>query len=125
MKKRCLPLFLALFGLMLAACGNTVDSIEETQEEVVVTITLKEDGKEFDSKEIHITGEETLFNTMQDNYDIKDQNGFITAIEGKEQDEQKNKYWLFTINDEAVNKGAKDVKLQTDDQVVFDLSEMN
>ncbi|MDN6004603.1 MAG: DUF4430 domain-containing protein [Enterococcus sp.] len=47
----------------------------------------------------------------------------ITSIDGHAQDEKNNKYWVFTINDEQVNSGAKDVTLKKDDRVVFKLEQ--
>lgn len=47
----------------------------------------------------------------------------ITSIDGQAQDDKNNKYWVFTINDEQVNSGAKDVVLQEGDRVVFKLEQ--
>ena len=63
----------------------------------------------------------SLFDAMSENFDIKDDNGFITSIDGKEQDKAANKYWTFTINDEQVNVGAKDVTVADGDKIIFKL----
>lgn len=61
---------------------------------------------------------------FQKNFDIEDDNGFITSIDGHEQDEKDNKYWTYTINDEEVMEGASEVELTAGDKVDFSLSEM-
>lgn len=64
-----------------------------------------------------------MFDVLKENYSIEDDEGMITAIDGHAQDAKNNKYWVFTINDEQVNVGAKDAKLKNGDRVVFKLEQ--
>ena len=134
MKK--LKLFMGLVFTMLlmvglAGCGSQNDTSDSTTEstsvaadEVSVTVILQEDGSEFENKEVAVAKDTSLYDAMNDNFDVKDDNGFITSIEDKEQDAAAQKYWTFTINDEQVNSGAKDITLKDGDKVVFNLAAM-
>ena len=48
---------------------------------------------------------------MKENFDLVEDKGMITSIEGLAQDEAAGYYWTYTINDEMVNTGAKDTSL--------------
>lgn len=128
-KKNGIIFLIALIGLFLTACGakettegSSTDSTKA--KEVSVTLVLKEDGKEFESKKVNLEPDTSLFTAMKDTYDVQAEDGFITGIAGKAQDSDANKYWTFTVNDKEVNVGAQEVKLKNNDTVVFDLAEM-
>lgn len=53
---------------------------------------------------------------------MKEDNGFVTAINGHAQDKDKGLYWTFTINGKMAEKGANDIKLSPNDQIVFNLA---
>lgn len=128
MKKK-LVVTMALLGMVtLAGCQNqSTTSTEETEvssSEVSqeATITITEDDEEIVSKDVSFTEEESLMDVMKENFEIEEKDGFITAIDGHEQNESENKYWTFTINDEMATKGAADLSLTANDQVDFDLA---
>ena len=81
-------------------------------------------AKEFENKEIAVAKDTSLYDAMKENFEIKDEDGFITSIAGKEQDAPAQKYWTFTLNEEQVNEGAKDVTLKDRDKVIFNLAAM-
>lgn len=119
--------FLVVVGL--GACGQKADTTASsssttasTTAAVKATVIIQEDGKESDKQEVALAKDTSLFDTMSENFDIKDDNGFITSIDGKEQDKAANKYWTFTINDEQVNVGAKDVTVADGDKIIFNLA---
>ena len=121
--------------LVLSACGGTggtddssASSTAETSQQSVVeqhaTVILQEDGKEISIKEVDFKEGDNLFTVMSNSFDIKDQDGFITSIDGHAQDDAAKKYWTYTINDKEVMTGAKEVILKEGDKVIFNLAPM-
>jgi hypothetical protein len=53
--------------------------------------------------------------------DIESDSGLVTAIEGVEQDADKNLFWLYYVNGKLAQKGAAEVKLETGDVEWWDL----
>lgn len=134
MKKRTV-FFALVFSLMLfsgctskpaessdsSSTEGTVASSEKAEEKA--SITLLDGDKELSKKQVTFEKGQTLFDVLKETYDVEDDKGMITSIDGHAQDEKDNKYWVFTINDEQVNSGAKDVTLKKDDRVVFKLEQ--
>lgn len=133
MKKH--PLFLTIFvlGLVtLSGCATqpkevtpetatteTVVAVEET-----ATIIIQEDGKEIAKKSISFEAGTVLFDLMTANFEIENQDGFITSIDGIGEDEAAGKYWMYDINGEMGLKGATELEIKTGDEVLFKLEEM-
>ena len=87
--------FLVVVGL--GACGQVTrqppsSTTASTTAAVKATVIIQEDGKESDKQEVALAKDTSLFDAMSENFDIKDDNGFITSIDGKEQDKAANKY---------------------------------
>ncbi|MGH1647802.1 DUF4430 domain-containing protein [Enterococcus gilvus] len=104
-----------------SSAKETVASSEKIEEKA--SITLVDGDKELSKKQVSFEKGESLFDVLKETYAVEDDNGMITSIDGHAQDEKNNKYWVFTINDEQVNSGAKDVTLKKDDRVVFKLEQ--
>lgn len=126
--KKALHMFSALLlaAGILAGCGTTEqppqqNQQEQQQTEQQVTITLSEDGEEISSKEVSFEEGDNLLDVMRENFEIEEDGGFITAIDGHAQDENANKYWLFTVNGEMSQVGANELELKEGDEVVFNL----
>lgn len=134
-----------LFSLMLVAIGLLVGCSDEstqpkedakvqsneTQEKSQaepqteqVAIQVMNGETVVTEKEVELT-DGSLYDLMKANFDVKDDNGFITDIEGVSQVPDKNLYWVFEINGEQVTKGAKEVTLQADDKVVWKLHDFS
>lgn len=137
MKKIAKLMTVLVLGLTLAACGSTATkdseaadtaasttATSEKAETVKVAVALQEDGKDFDSKDVEVEKDTTIYDLMVKNFDAKDEGGFITSIDGKEQDKDKNIYWTYTVNGEAATKGAKEIKVNDGDKIVFNLAGM-
>lgn len=134
MKKRTV-FFALIFSLMLisgctskpaessdsSSAKGTAASSEKVEEKA--SIMLVDGDKELSKKQVSFEKGESLFDVLKETYAVEDDNGMITSIDGHAQDEKNNKYWVFTINDEQVNSGAKDVTLKKDDRVVFKLEQ--
>ncbi|MGX7059790.1 DUF4430 domain-containing protein [Vagococcus humatus] len=127
-KKIFLTLTLMVGLFTLVACGNgEADKKADTpkkDDQVTATIILQEDSKEITKKEVEVKKDESLYDVMEDNFKLEGKDGFITSIDDHKQDEKAQKYWTYTINDEQVNKGAKDIKLKDKDKVIFNLAAM-
>lgn len=138
--KKSLLLFSSVF--ILAACANTTQeaesveevatSVESTQasseadadaDALAVTINLSVPGEDFESsKEITIEEGAMLLDIMQENFNVVDEDGFITSIEGYEQDPDAGLYWLFDVNGEMAEVGAAELELKADDIVDWSLA---
>lgn len=128
-------------SLALVACSDTsqapvnesssVASSEMTAsssaaETVSVSIQLQEEGENLPdtNKEIKAESGETLLEAMEKTYDITEKDGFISAIEGHEQDDKAGKYWLYTVNGEQAAVGAAEYVLEDGDTIVWNLDGM-
>ncbi|MGX7204068.1 DUF4430 domain-containing protein [Enterococcus pingfangensis] len=119
---------LAFSGCTTKEAGTTENSSTEAvssskEAEIQASITLLDGEKELSKKEVEFKDGEKLFDVLAENYAIEDKDGMITSIDGHKQDDKNNKYWVFTVNDEEVNSGAKDVVLKNGDRVVFKLEQ--
>lgn len=105
-------------GATATSSSDITESTAKT-EEITVDITLRQEDKILEQKEIIANKEASLMEVIQANFDIKEDAGFITTIEGVEQKPDEGFFWTYTINDEMVNTGAKDTPLSDGDKVVF------
>ncbi|QXE00304.1 DUF4430 domain-containing protein [Terribacillus sp. DMT04] len=117
---------LLLAAGILAGCGTTEESQQnnqqaEQQNELQATITLTEDGQEISSEEVTFEEGANLMDVMKENFELEEEGGMITSIEGHSQDEAANKWWLFTVNGEMAPVGAADTELLDEDEVAFNL----
>lgn len=110
-------------GVLLVGCGKRTaekpaetdgtetENVETVTEEKVVTVAIYVDGESVDDleKEIAIEEEESVLDIMDEYYDIDGaEEGFITAIEGYEQDDAEGLYWMYYVNEEMAPVGAAD-----------------
>lgn len=65
----------------------------------------------------------TLLELMQENYEIKEEGGIITSIEGYAQDESRNALWRFEVNDEQSPMGVDEYELQQGDEIEWELDD--
>lgn len=104
--------------------NEKVKSTETIQDEITTTVILKEGENEISKKDFQIKSGENLLNLLKENFKIEENDGFITSIEGKVQDEKEGIYWMYTINGESAEVGAGDYKLKDKDIIVFSLSKI-
>ena len=118
--------------LLVVGCSNestTPTEEEETgiettesQEEVIKVTISKDEGEEvLSEKEIEIEENAILMDIMKENYDIEEDDGFITSIDGVAPEEGEEKAWMYFVNDEMAMVGAAEYELEAGDNVVFDL----
>ncbi|SDQ17882.1 DUF4430 domain-containing protein [Carnobacterium viridans] len=131
---------LALIGvtaLSLVACGETArqesdssaaksTSLVESQvnETLSIDIVLEEDEKEVDTatKKLEVSEGTTVLEALKKEYEVVEEGGFITSIEGMKQDEKAGKYWMYEVNNTNPTVGAAEYELQDGDQVKWFLN---
>ncbi|HER7898617.1 TPA: DUF4430 domain-containing protein [Streptococcus pyogenes] len=121
MNKRFKTGFLALVAMLLVACSQ---GTKQTQTPRVpkadhhVRLVVKEDTNTIDEKVSFGKGD-TVLEILKDNYEVKEKDGFITSIDGIEQDMKANKYWLFKVNGKMADKGADQITVKDGDSIEF------
>ncbi|WP_373470796.1 DUF4430 domain-containing protein [Carnobacterium alterfunditum] len=131
-----------ILSLLMAVVLMTGCGISETQdrtnssEKQVESSTAKDKSKEVSANvKVLVAGEEVedvelavdngvmLLDAMKENMIIEETDGFINSINGVEQSEKDNKFWIYTANDEEATVGANEYELLDGDQVVWELTE--
>lgn len=116
-------LFLVLFSLILVACTQQGDSQKEIKKEHYLTLIVKEDTDTI-SERVAFSKGDTIMDVLKANYDVEEKSGFITAIDGFEQDPKNKIYWFFKVNKKLAPKAADKIKAHEDDRVEFYLEKM-
>lgn len=120
---------LLVIGL-LVGCGsdansnqnqNNINSAEQAEDIVVITISKNKNEEMITEKEVAIEEGAILLDVMSENFDIEEDNGFITSIDGVEQDIEAELSWIYSVNDEMAMVGAAELELSVGDKVNFDL----
>ncbi|MDA9470089.1 DUF4430 domain-containing protein [Enterococcus sp. 5H] len=125
MKKLINATMVLVLIFFLAACGKTGDS-QKTNEQTNqnVTIILKEDGKQFDKKEIKFQPKESLQTIMDANFKLDMDKDFISGIDGHKQDAATSKYWLYDVNGKQPDVGAVEYFPKDGDVVTWTLDKI-
>lgn len=118
-----LVLTLSLFGLV--ACGQSEASKltssttkQESDVQGQVTLILKTEN-ESKKKSVDIKKGYTVMDVLKDVYDVKENGGFITEIDGVSQDTDKGIYWMFDVNGKLGEKAANQLKVKNGDEIKF------
>lgn len=133
MKRIVIFSLLWLAGIGVSGCSEattqttTTGSNQATASSVVkqqtaeISFVNKTDAQpeQIPAKTVSFKEGTSLMEIMKENFDLVEDKGMITSIEGLAQDEAAGYYWTYTINDEMVNTGAKDTSLTEKDRVVF------
>lgn len=127
-------ILLASSALLVTACGSSsqeADSKPATSTEsrvvettVSVSFSFEEDEKELAdlAKETDVQEGQSVLEALKDNYEVVEDGGLVSSIEGHEQVEKESKYWLYTVNDEQPTVGASDYILEEGDEVKWSLN---
>lgn len=99
----------------------TEEQTEENEDPVAITISKDEGEEVLDEKEVAIETDAILMDVLKENFDVEDEDGFITSIDGVSPEKNEEKAWMFFINDEEAPVGAEDYELEPGDEVTFDL----
>lgn len=122
---------LVLAGSFLTACGTTGEAAESSSvvgstDAAEVTINVAVEGELIENGSItaEIEPGEFLLEVMKEEFEVVDEAGLITSINGIEQDQDNGKYWLFDLNGEMAQVGAQELELSDGDVVDFNLAGM-
>ncbi|WP_164668730.1 DUF4430 domain-containing protein [Virgibacillus doumboii] len=98
------------------------ENTEEQNEDTVRITISKGNGDEYlNEKEIEIEEGAILMEVMKNNFELKEDGGFITSIEGVAAKESEKTFWAIMVNGEMAQVGAKELKLSPGDEVTLDL----
>ncbi|UOQ85912.1 DUF4430 domain-containing protein [Gracilibacillus salinarum] len=115
-------LMITILALMMTACANTGGDEAEGEINVSLTITDQITDKIISEESYTVTAGTTLEDLLQDHYEVEvTDDGFLTSIDGHEQDMEKNEYWTYEANGEMVSKGIADYEVQDEDDITVDL----
>ena len=120
-----------LFACALAACGGNSGSAPTTQAggtatqaEAGAAVFITTDcGATVLTAKTPVDAGQNAMRALDRVADIETDSGgkFVTAIEGVEQNEGKNLFWLYYVNGKPADKGAAEVKLAAGDVEWWDL----
>jgi len=117
-----------LFACALAACGGNSNSAPATQagtttqaEAGAAVLITTDCGATVVTAKTPVDAGETAMRSLDRVADIESDSGLVTAIEGVEQDADKNLFWLYYVNGKLADKGAAEVKLAAGDVEWWDL----
>lgn len=119
MKKLLLPVLVT--GLILVGCQEEEKEVVQESSVVDVTVTVSDTEKVISEKELEVVEGSTLSEVMTENFEIEEEDGFVTAIEGVEQSPEEGMYWVFEVNNEMINEGADDFVVSEDDVIDWEL----
>lgn len=128
--KKFIFLVSALF--IFAGCQNDVENNSESQvasvethvqQEESFTVRILVDGESVSEAALTYQEGQSLLEAMQDVFDITEDDGFIQAIDGYEQNPDENRWWTFTVNGEFAEVGAAELVPESGDVIEFTLSE--
>ncbi|KHD46033.1 DUF4430 domain-containing protein [Streptococcus hongkongensis] len=118
MKRTVKTLLLFTFSLFLVACSQQSNSKKESSDSHYLTLIVKEDTDTI-SEKVSFKKGDTIMDVLKANYKVKEQSGFITSIDGFEQDTKNKTYWFFKINKKMAPKAADKIKAHEGDRVEF------
>lgn len=90
--------------------------------EATIVFEVDEEEQADMARSLKVEEGTTLLDAMNVEYEVKETDGFITAIDGIEQDDSKNKWWLYSVNGEDGTVGAADYEIKEDDQIKWTLN---
>ncbi|HEX6594561.1 MAG TPA: DUF4430 domain-containing protein [Bacillota bacterium] len=93
----------------------------EKEETVVITVSKDEGEKMIIEQEVPIEEDAVLMDVLKEHFEIEEEDGFITSIEGVAPEEGEEKAWMYFVNGEIASVGANEFELSPGDEVTFDL----
>lgn len=112
-------ILLTIVSLFLVACANGKATQEtSTESQLTARLVVTIDTNKIDEKVTFSKGD-TIMDLLKANYEVTEKDGFITAIDGQEQDEKEGIYWMFDLNGELAPKAADQIELNDGDTVEF------
>ena len=119
MKKMLKPVILASSLFLLAACAKDDANKKPESDEVKVTVSVKPEGEKTEKKEVIVDQDDSVLDALDEAFDVEDDDGFVTEIDGHKQNPAKNLYWMYKVNDKMATKGAEENIVKNGDQIEF------
>ncbi|MGV3293970.1 DUF4430 domain-containing protein [Streptococcus pluranimalium] len=119
MKKMLKPVILASSLFLLAACAKDDANKKPESDEVKVTVSVKPEGEKAEKKEVIVDQDDSVLDALDEAFDVEDDDGFVTEIDGHKQNPAKNLYWMYKVNDKMATKGAEENIVKNGDQIEF------
>lgn len=123
--KRLLRICVSVLSvLVLLGCSTTSNQptassqVEETSQLLEATLRITTDGQN-STKNVRFEASDSVMDVLEEYYDIEEENGMVTVIDGKSQDPASNTYWMYKVNGSLAEKGAAEQILQEGDDVEF------
>ncbi|HFI0665815.1 TPA: DUF4430 domain-containing protein [Streptococcus suis] len=123
--KRLLRICVSVLSvLVLLGCSTTSNQptassqVEETSQLLEATLRITTDGQN-STKNVRFEAGDSVMDVLEEYYDIEEENGMVTVIDGKSQDPASNTYWMYKVNGSLAEKGAAEQILQEGDDVEF------
>lgn len=101
------------------ATENDIQS-EESEEETI-HLVISDDEEILSDETIEVEEDDILLDILNEHYDVVEDDGFITTIDGVEQNEEEGKFWMYDVNGEMAPVGANELELTPGDEVEFKL----
>lgn len=119
MKNMLKPVILASSLFLLVACAKDDANKKPESDEVKVTISVKPEGEKAEKKEVIVDQDDSVLDALDEAFDVEDDDGFVTEIDGHKQNPAKNLYWMYKVNDKMATKGAEENIVKNGDQIEF------
>ncbi|MGT2925946.1 DUF4430 domain-containing protein [Streptococcus cuniculipharyngis] len=116
--KKIFSLMLLVVTLFVGACSSqtATKSTAEPLQRVQLIVTANNHTTD---EQVEAKSNQTVMDVLKANYQVKEKDGFITAIDGVEQDVEAKKYWMFKINGELAPKAADQITVKDGDKIEF------
>ncbi|GBG93875.1 hypothetical protein LFYK43_03340 [Ligilactobacillus salitolerans] len=122
LKRKTLPVLL-MSVFLLTGCSTQANSDHKSAKPSSVTVTyrLKNGHKTLGTKKVHVKKGAKVITGLRKAWPVKVKKGIVTAIDGRQQNEKQNKYWMYTVNGKSAKKGVEQQKVSDQGHVVFTL----
>ena len=129
--KKLLGVLLLSGTLAIAGCTPSVD-VEDVNETAIeqqaeisqgTVIMLDTEGNDLFNKEVSFDDGALLSDIMENNFDVVNEGGFITSIDGHEQSTEDNIFLVYEINEEMVMTGIEETEIFDGDSIVWKLEQ--
>lgn len=129
MKKTFSSLALLLATSTLVACAPNKES--QTAQETTTQTTVVENEQTAQASFVITTADksteklvtfevgDSVMDALEDHFQVEEEDGMVTSIDGVSQDASKNTYWMYKVNGEMAEVGADQYELKADDKVEF------
>ncbi|MGG5312778.1 MULTISPECIES: DUF4430 domain-containing protein [unclassified Enterococcus] len=112
--------------LFISGCADQTSKPTDQQTSSLVkdeqaTITLQEDGEDKLIKKVIFKTGQNLLAVLEENFTVEEDMGFITSINGHQQNEKEKRYWMFSVDGKNTRVGAKETILKDEQTVIFNL----